>query len=79
MQLPPDDWGSDLSDAPLLPDEGQEVLGLPDNDMLGDVLGDHLTDQGWLERTWRISQWRTRVTITIAPASQVDLLMIAVG
>ena len=40
MQLPPDDWGPDLSDAPLLPDEGQEVLGLPD----------HLTDQGWLEK-----------------------------
>ena len=39
MQLPPDDWGLNLSDAPLLPDEGQEVLGLPDNDMLGDVLG----------------------------------------
>ena len=39
MQLPPDDWGLDLSDAPLLPDEGQGVLGLPDNDMLGDVLG----------------------------------------
>ena len=49
MQLPPDDWGPDLSDAPLLPDEGQEVLGLPDNDMLGDVLGDHFTDRGWLE------------------------------
>ena len=33
MQLPADDGGVDLGDAPLLPDEGQEVLGLPDNDM----------------------------------------------
>ena len=52
MQLPPDDDGGlDLGDAPpLLPDEGQEVLGLPDDDILGDVFGDHLADQGWLER-----------------------------
>ena len=50
MLLPPDDCGCDLGDASLLPDEGQEVLGLPDNDMLGDVLGDHLTGQGWLEK-----------------------------
>ena len=71
MQLPPDDWGLDLSDAPLLPDEGQEVLGLPDNDMLGDVLGDHLTDQGWLEKDLADSQLRIRVVITIAPASHV--------
>ena len=50
MQLPPDDGGLDLGDAPLLPDEGQEVLGLPDDDILGNVFGDHLADQGWLER-----------------------------
>ena len=25
------------------------MLGLPANDILGDVFGDHLTDQGWLE------------------------------
>ena len=50
MQLPADDGGLDLGDAPLLPDEGQEVLGLPDDDILGDVFGDHLADQEWLER-----------------------------
>ena len=42
MQLPPDDWGLDLSDAPLLPDEGQEVLGLPDDDMFGQCVGQPL-------------------------------------
>ena len=51
MQLPPDDGGLDLGDAPpLLPDEGQEVLDLPDDDVLGDVFGDHLADPEWLER-----------------------------
>ena len=52
MQLPPDDRGLDLGDAPpLLPDERQEVLDLPDDDVLGDVFGDHLlADQEWLER-----------------------------
>ena len=69
MELPPDDAGLDLGDAPLLPDEGQEVIGLPDDDMLGDVFGDHLADHGW-KGTWRISQWRTRVSITMAPSSQ---------
>ena len=49
MEPPPDDGGLDLGDAPLLPDEGQEVLGLPDDDILGDVFGDHLADQEWLE------------------------------
>ena len=50
MLLPPDDWGCDLGDAPLLPDEGQEVLGLPDDDIWGDVFGDDLADREWLER-----------------------------
>ena len=50
MQFPPDDGGLDLGDAPLLPDEGQEVLGLPYDDLLGDIFGDHLADQEWLER-----------------------------
>ena len=52
MQLPPDDDGGlDLGDAPpLLPDEGQEVLGLPDDDIWGDVFGDDLADREWLER-----------------------------
>ena len=52
MQLPPDDDGRlDLGDASLLlPDKGQEVLGLPDDDILGDVFGDHLADEEWLER-----------------------------
>ena len=50
MELPPDDGGLDLSDAPLLPDGGQELLGLPDDDILGDVFGDHLADPEWLER-----------------------------
>ena len=45
MMLPPDDWGFDPGDAPLLPDEGQEVLGLPDDDMLDHVLGNRFTDQ----------------------------------
>ena len=49
MELPPDDGGLNLDDAPLLPDGGQELLGLPDDDILGDVLGDHLGDQEWLE------------------------------
>ena len=49
MELPPDDRGLDLGDAPLLPDEGQEVLGLPYDDVLGDVFGDHLADPRWLE------------------------------
>ena len=41
----------DLGDAPLLlPDKGQEVLGLPDDDIWGDVLGDDLADREWLER-----------------------------
>ena len=50
MGLPPDDEGLDLGDAPPLPDEGQELLGLPDEDMLGDLFGDHLADEDWLER-----------------------------
>ena len=54
MELPPDDGGLDLGDAPLLPDgvpdEGQELLGLPDDDILGDVFGDHLADPEWLEK-----------------------------
>ena len=50
MLLPPDDCGCDLGDASLLPDEGQEVLGLPDDDMLDNVLGNHFTDQEWLIR-----------------------------
>ena len=41
MELPPDDEGLDLGDAPLLPDDG-----LPDDDMFGD----HLADADWLER-----------------------------
>ena len=43
MEFPPDDGGLDLGDAPLL-------LGLPDDDILGDVFGDHLADPEWLER-----------------------------
>ena len=49
MRLPPEDWGFDLGDAPMLPDEGQEVIGLPDDDILGDLFGDHLADPAWLE------------------------------
>ena len=44
MELPPDDEGLDLGDAPPLPDEGQELPGLPDDDILGDMFGDHLAD-----------------------------------
>ena len=55
MELPPDDGGVDLGDAPPLPDgvpdEGQELPGLPDDDILGDVFGDHLADSEWLERS----------------------------
>ena len=51
MELPPDDLGVDLSDASTLPDGGgQEGLGMPDDDILGDVFGHHLADQEWLER-----------------------------
>ena len=54
MELPPDDGGLDLGDPPPLPDgvpgEGQELLGLSDDDILGDVFGDHLADPEWLER-----------------------------
>ena len=49
MELPPDDEGLDLGDAPPLPDEGQELPGLPDNDILGEMFGDHLADADWLE------------------------------
>ena len=45
MELPPHDEGLDLGDAPPLPDEGQELPGLPDDDMFGD----HLADADWLE------------------------------
>ena len=41
MELPSDDEGLDLGDAPLLPDEA----GLPDDDMFND----HLADADWLE------------------------------
>ena len=41
MELPPDDEGLDLGDAPPLPDDG-----LPDDD----IFGDHLADADWLER-----------------------------
>ena len=51
MELPPDDEGLDLGDAPPLPDEGQELPGLPDDDILGDMFGDHLADADWLERS----------------------------
>ena len=34
MELPPDDEGVDLGDAPPLPDEGQQLPGLPDDDTL---------------------------------------------
>ena len=54
MELPPDDAGVDLADAPHLPDEvpdeGQELPGLPDDDICGDVFSDHLADADWLER-----------------------------
>ena len=42
---PPDDEGLDLGDAPPLPDEGQELPGLPDDYMFGD----RLVDADWLE------------------------------
>ena len=52
MQLPPDDGGLDLGDAPLLPDaepdEGQELPGLPDDDMLAMCSPTTLlTQYGW--------------------------------
>ena len=50
MELPPDDEGWDLGDAPPLPDEAQELPGLPDDDILGDMFGDHLADADWLGR-----------------------------
>ena len=50
MELPPDDEGLDLGGAPPLPDEGQELPGLPDDEILGDMFGDHLVDEEWLER-----------------------------
>ena len=64
MELPRDDEGLDLGDAPPLPDEvpgeGQELPGLPDDDILGDVFGHHLADQEWLERNLLADiQWRT--------------------
>ena len=42
---PPDDEGLDLGDAPPLPDEGQELPGLPDDYLFGD----RLADADWLE------------------------------
>ena len=50
VELPSDDEGLDPGDAPPLPDEGRELPGLPDDDILGDVFGDHLADPEWLER-----------------------------
>ena len=51
MELPPDDEGLDLGDAPPLPDEGQELLGLPVDDIFGDMFGDHPADTDWLQRS----------------------------
>ena len=45
MELPPDDAGLDLGDAPPLPDEEQELAVLPDDYMFGD----RLADADWLE------------------------------
>ena len=33
----------------MVPDEGQELPGLPDDDILGNVFGDHLAAPVWLE------------------------------
>ena len=52
LELPPDDDGLDLGVAPPLPDEvpdeGQELPGLPDDYIWGDMFGDDfLIQNGW--------------------------------
>ena len=74
MQLPPDDEGLDLGDAPPLPDEGQELPGLPDDDILGNLFGDHLADADWLERSLADIAWEDSnncALIRILPADDV--------
>ena len=40
MELPPDDGGLDLGDAPPLPDDVPDEGQVPDDDILGDVFGE---------------------------------------
>ena len=78
MELPPDDGGVDLGGAPPLPDEvpdeGQELPGWPDADILGDVFGDHLADSEWLERNLMgilVEDSSDHDLIPVLPASDV--------
>ena len=80
MELPPDDGGLDLGDAPPLPDEvpdeGQELPGLPDDDNLGDVFGDHLADPEWLERNLAdilVEDSSDHALIPVLPADDVGM------
>ena len=78
MELPPGDGGLDLGDAPLLPDgvpdEGQELPVLPDDDILGAVFGDHFADLVWLERNLMditVEDSSDHALIPILPADDV--------
>ena len=80
VELPPDDGGLDLGDAPPLPDEvpdeGQELPGLPDDDNLGDVFGDHLADPEWLERNLAdilVEDSSDHALIPVLPADDVGM------
>ena len=72
MELPPDDEGLDLGDAPPLPDEGQELPELPDDDMLGDLFGDHLADADWLERSLADTAWEDSNNCALIPMLPAD-------
>ena len=54
MELPSVVEGLHPGDAPPLPDEGRELHGSPDDDILDDLFGDHLeggrANANWLER-----------------------------
>ena len=77
MALPPDDKGLDLGDAPPLPNEvpgeGQELPGLPDDDILDDMFGDHLSDADWLDKTLDIlvEDSSDHALIPVLPADDV--------
>ena len=75
VELPSDDEGLDLGGAPFLPDKGRELPGLPDDDLLDDMFGDHLANPDWLER----SLVDIVEDFNDLPSSQVCLLITSLG
>ena len=76
VELPSDDEGLDPGGAPLLPDKGRELFGLPDDVLSDDMFGDHLANPDWLERSLVDIVGRTRMAM---PSSQFCLLMTSWG